>query len=199
MAEEVNRAWKDQYMLRFPDGMRERLKEEAGKSGRSLNAEIIHRLANSLENPKFADFAIGLNDEDLDFALMVAAEYSGRSLRDEMIYRLKQSLAPQISLIEELEQQARTATKRYESVMRLLMQLTPEERRLLEERAELAEIARKIPISSKSIGKFVKLNPIGNRGRFTLKVPKSDYGPIFGETTSEQFKGLLEEVKRIED
>lgn len=39
----------DQYMVRFPDGMRDRLKEEAAKNKRSLNAEIVARLAESLE------------------------------------------------------------------------------------------------------------------------------------------------------
>ena len=38
----------DQYMLRFPDGMRDQLKFEAAKNGRSLNAEIILRLEDSL-------------------------------------------------------------------------------------------------------------------------------------------------------
>lgn len=38
----------DQYIVRFPDGMRDRLKDEAAKNGRSLNAEIIHRLEGSL-------------------------------------------------------------------------------------------------------------------------------------------------------
>lgn len=42
----------DKFMLRFPDGMRERLKEEAGKSGRSMNGEIIHRLEKSLRAEK---------------------------------------------------------------------------------------------------------------------------------------------------
>ncbi|MGV6875949.1 Arc family DNA-binding protein [Pseudochelatococcus sp. B33] len=39
----------DQFPLRFPDGMREQLKAEAAKNGRSLNAEIIDRLSKSLE------------------------------------------------------------------------------------------------------------------------------------------------------
>ncbi|HEV7344390.1 MAG TPA: Arc family DNA-binding protein [Devosia sp.] len=38
------RAWKDQYMLRLPDGMRERLKVLASDNKRSLNAEIVSRL-----------------------------------------------------------------------------------------------------------------------------------------------------------
>lgn len=36
-------------MLRFPDGMRERLKQHAADHGRSLNAEIIRRLQTTLE------------------------------------------------------------------------------------------------------------------------------------------------------
>ncbi len=38
----------DQYMVRFPDGMRDELKAIAKRHGRSLNAEIILRLNNSL-------------------------------------------------------------------------------------------------------------------------------------------------------
>lgn len=35
----------DQYIVRFPDGMRDRLKEAAAENKRSLNAEIIARLS----------------------------------------------------------------------------------------------------------------------------------------------------------
>lgn len=38
----------DRYIVRFPDGMREQLKKLAADNGRSLNAEIIHRLEQSL-------------------------------------------------------------------------------------------------------------------------------------------------------
>ena len=34
----------DQYIVRFPDGMRDMLKAEAAKNNRSLNAEIIARI-----------------------------------------------------------------------------------------------------------------------------------------------------------
>jgi predicted nuclease with TOPRIM domain len=34
----------DQYIVRFPDGMRDRLKDQAAENNRSLNAEIIARL-----------------------------------------------------------------------------------------------------------------------------------------------------------
>lgn len=38
----------DKFMLRFPDGMRDRIREEAEANGRSMNAEIILRLEASL-------------------------------------------------------------------------------------------------------------------------------------------------------
>lgn len=38
----------DKFMLRFPDGMRDRIAEEAKANGRSMNAEIVARLAASL-------------------------------------------------------------------------------------------------------------------------------------------------------
>ncbi len=39
----------DKFMLRFPDGMRDRIRTEAEANGRSMNAEIIHRLEITLE------------------------------------------------------------------------------------------------------------------------------------------------------
>ncbi|MET4686206.1 Arc family DNA-binding protein [Sinorhizobium fredii] len=39
----------DKYVLRLPDGMRERLKAAAEANGRSMNAEMIHRLERSFE------------------------------------------------------------------------------------------------------------------------------------------------------
>ena len=47
----------DQYIVRFPDGMRDRLKLEASINKRSLNAEIVARLSESLNSdvpPSFA-------------------------------------------------------------------------------------------------------------------------------------------------
>lgn len=38
---------KDKFMLRLPDGMRERIAAAAEKGGRSMNSEIVHRLENS--------------------------------------------------------------------------------------------------------------------------------------------------------
>jgi len=40
----------DQFMLRFPEGMRDRIKESAAANGRSMNSEIIARLAATMES-----------------------------------------------------------------------------------------------------------------------------------------------------
>ncbi|MFC0201419.1 Arc family DNA-binding protein [Paracoccus rhizosphaerae] len=38
----------DKFMLRLPEGMRDRIKAEGDKNGRSMNAEIISRLESTL-------------------------------------------------------------------------------------------------------------------------------------------------------
>jgi plasmid stability protein len=76
----------DQFPLRLPDGMRERLKEEAAKHGRSMNAEINDRLELSF---RLWDVAEGQNQtitsqraliedmkEMLDFQYLVFEEQS---------------------------------------------------------------------------------------------------------------------------
>ncbi|MEQ8446936.1 MAG: Arc family DNA-binding protein [Pelagibacterium sp.] len=40
----------DQYIVRFPDGMRDELKTAAAENNRSLNAEIIARLQSTMED-----------------------------------------------------------------------------------------------------------------------------------------------------
>lgn len=52
----------DKFMLRLPDGMRDRLKEEAAKNKRSLNAEIVARLDESFEIAKTLPVVSGALD-----------------------------------------------------------------------------------------------------------------------------------------
>lgn len=47
MAEDQNRTLQDKFMLRFPEGMRDEIKRFADVNGRSMNAEIIHRIKNA--------------------------------------------------------------------------------------------------------------------------------------------------------
>lgn len=39
----------EKFVVRFPDGMRDRIATAAEKAGRSMNAEIVQRLSDSLE------------------------------------------------------------------------------------------------------------------------------------------------------
>ena len=55
----------DQYMLRFPDGMRDLLRQEAKKNKRSLNAEIIERLEYTLTRDKVNRRMDTLRDPEL--------------------------------------------------------------------------------------------------------------------------------------
>ena len=67
----------DKFMLRFPDGMRDAIRQAAEASGRSMNAEIVHRLQVSLNeeaegmptNP--LQIIGGLGDGERDYQLEV--------------------------------------------------------------------------------------------------------------------------------
>ena len=48
----------DKVLVRMPDGMRDRLKEDAKASNRTMNAEIVARLQSTYETPAFFPFAI---------------------------------------------------------------------------------------------------------------------------------------------
>lgn len=44
----------DKYIVRFPDGMRDRIAEAAKANNRSMNSEIIARLEASFQSPESA-------------------------------------------------------------------------------------------------------------------------------------------------
>ncbi|WP_375597562.1 Arc family DNA-binding protein [Devosia sp. Naph2] len=55
----------DRFIVRLPEGMRERLKDEAAKNGRSMNSEIVSRLEMTLN---------GGEDPDVPHALRLLRE-----------------------------------------------------------------------------------------------------------------------------
>lgn len=64
----------DQYIVRFPDGMRDRLKDAAAVNNRSLNAEIIARLERSFDpmahiEPEQKDWLLGIIRSEIDKAV----------------------------------------------------------------------------------------------------------------------------------
>lgn len=65
MQEPEKRSLTDKFMLRLPDGMRDRVKAAADAEGRSMNAEIIVAIARHLHY-----YERGLsNDHDLEINL----------------------------------------------------------------------------------------------------------------------------------
>ena len=77
----------DRFVIRLPDGMRERIAELAKSSGRSMNAEIVVRLERSL---KGNDLVLPAPVRE---ALVLAAQENGRSVGDEILERLLATLA----------------------------------------------------------------------------------------------------------
>ncbi|WP_230057969.1 Arc family DNA-binding protein [Agrobacterium fabrum] len=66
----------DKYIVRMPDGMREELKNAATESGRSLNAEIVHRLQSLLPNGDDTKIVVDL-EKNLGKQLLATAALHG--------------------------------------------------------------------------------------------------------------------------
>lgn len=80
----------DKFVVRLPDGMRERIAEVAHGHHRSMNSEIIARLTRSLEG-EGADgnvFAVYLPDS-VRAEIEPLAQDNDRSVIGEVLYRLK--------------------------------------------------------------------------------------------------------------
>lgn len=88
-----NRTKPEQYLLRLPDGLRDRLKAEAKAAGRSLNTHIVHLL-------ELQSSAKTLRDEFAMAAIM--AEWgNGEAMTPEDSARLAYQLAD--AMMEERE------------------------------------------------------------------------------------------------
>ena len=64
MTETENRTLSDKFMLRLPDGMRDRIKAAAEANSRSMNAEIVHTLEQAY--PPEKDNAVDILIERLE-------------------------------------------------------------------------------------------------------------------------------------
>lgn len=74
MAKDTPGRGSDQFPLRFPDGMRDQLKKAAKENNRSLNAEIIARLENTL-----SDKNVTLTDE-IAKRIQLVSDVTGKPL-----------------------------------------------------------------------------------------------------------------------
>lgn len=77
MGDPENRTLTEKFMLRLPDGMRERIKVEAERNNRSMNAEIVARLEATLGE--------GLTKEELDQRLENVAEKILAYVRSQVV------------------------------------------------------------------------------------------------------------------
>lgn len=92
MAKPVPSRGSDQFMVRFPEGMREWIKAVADQNGRSMNSEIIHLIehgltsANNQITPRDLFAAAALNVLiGLDRATVEIAEAGSFLMADEMM------------------------------------------------------------------------------------------------------------------
>jgi hypothetical protein len=108
--------------LRMPDGLRDKIKDAAKASNRSMHAEILHRVGRQYNAPasqsvlsargsRDADQTIFRIPVELHASLVKAAEGYGRSLNAECVWRLLASFEdegapmpePQRSHVDHLE------------------------------------------------------------------------------------------------
>lgn len=81
----------DKFVVRLPDGMRDRIKAEADNNKRSMNAEIIARLEQSLKLPAMVDRIMesfktidaGHNEKDALMARMAEMIEAQKLLSDQ--------------------------------------------------------------------------------------------------------------------
>lgn len=84
MAEDQNRSFQDKFMLRFPEGMRDRVRTSAEVSGRSMNAEIVQRLKQSFVEDESDALKLNL-PYDLWNSLMTDAAVNEMGMDDRAI------------------------------------------------------------------------------------------------------------------
>lgn len=89
----------DQYIVRFPAGMRDRLKAEAAANKRSLNAEIIARLEASFPDPNAEKereaYFLQQREETLTFNMNMMMEQLAQIQKDlELIRRQRGDSTP---------------------------------------------------------------------------------------------------------
>ena len=88
----------DKFMLRLPDGMRDTISELAKASGRSMNAEIVHRLQQSID----ASFTGELNGGPGSPRMIASVEITDPGIdKDDPRYNVT-AIAKQIKEVREM-------------------------------------------------------------------------------------------------
>lgn len=96
--------------LRLPAGLHQQLLEAVQKSGRSMNAEIVHRLEGSFRNPTLAPGVMGIR-------ATIAAERENAMSTVEMLQLALDSLRLQAENVEGVPYPGQTAGKSVEEAI----------------------------------------------------------------------------------
>ncbi|MCB5201812.1 Arc family DNA-binding protein [Neorhizobium sp. T786] len=178
----------DKFMLRLPEGMRDDIKFAANESGRSMNAEIVHRLANSFRSNTpmgeagykfFDDSSDGLKmNEDLNHQLANEAAAKGITIREEIESRLFLSFNSSPGFAAQLSEHLSEAFRRLsaaeaalDDAQRYINQLSPAEKIILRERDYISSVVPKKRADFRVMLDHIELRPIGGCGRIVLKAP----------------------------
>jgi hypothetical protein len=89
----VKRSNPDQYQLRFPPGLRDRIKAAAELNGRSMNAEIIRVLEREFPEP----FALGVHLDHLKHLMTALVKVRGHAPAFDALTREMMDIAEAIS------------------------------------------------------------------------------------------------------
>ncbi|QRZ15959.1 Arc family DNA-binding protein [Paracoccus methylovorus] len=108
-----NRALNDKFMLRLPDGMRDRIKAAAERNNRSMNAEIVMALEYWLEADLPYELAVSAGAGPEDARRMGMEDWTERSEIIEDTF--KQELERSIDFLNQLRRQLKVRHTKPES------------------------------------------------------------------------------------
>jgi hypothetical protein len=90
----------DKFMLRLPDGMRERIAEFARQNGRSMNAEIVARLEGSFNEDDGARELVGIVGKLVDVVKIYKDAADSQKAELTKMRKAVETLAPQLNIFE---------------------------------------------------------------------------------------------------
>lgn len=115
----------DKYIVRFPPGMRDRLKEAAAANNRSMNAEIVARLQKSLEGGQAPDPLPSEVVAEVYRSHAMAMEAQATALHREMVHLLNSRATAAVGTAEReaLDERIAQVEARLHHTDKLILQL----------------------------------------------------------------------------
>lgn len=153
----------DKFMLRFPDGMRERVAEAAKAAGRSMNAEIVQRLEQSFERTHTAHVQAGPTESRVFIELMTTSMQNQVEMLTLRISMAKLRMQSEVDRFEslsreiELETKAAQTDEDFARVEAKVAKLSDNKAVLRELEAELVVIVRERELLLQQLDNSLKL------------------------------------------